>query len=147
MCSIIKTDPVASENYLPNKAIVKQLSKCQFTAIYYDYESQAIVDYNCERKDEDILPSGLCIFHDESYLKEDKDNRKEPEQKVRDSLMVKVRDSVDQKEALFCIGYQLPDNTIKQNFTKPVYFRNCKFEGRADFSRVNFQAQADFFEI
>ena len=82
MCSIIKTDPVASENYLPNKAIVKQLSKCQFTAIYYDYESQAIVDYNCESKDEDILPSGLCIFHDESYLKKTRTTAKNLNRKL-----------------------------------------------------------------
>jgi hypothetical protein len=55
------------ENLLPNQYIIKQLAKCQFNAKYYDYESKAEVDYNCDSKDEDILASGLCIFDDENY--------------------------------------------------------------------------------
>ena len=68
-----------TENYLPNEAIVKHWAKCQFTAEYWNYERKAMVDYSCP-DDEEILGSGLCIFHDENYLKEeDKDNRKEHE--------------------------------------------------------------------
>jgi hypothetical protein len=120
------------------------LVKCQFTDKYYDYESKAwVYNYNCP--DEEILDSGLCIFHDENYLKEGKDNRKEHEQKVIAKLMEKVRNSINQKEKLLCIGYHLPDITIKEaNFTKPVYFSECKFQGKADFIGASFQAQADF---
>ena len=135
-----------TENYLPNQAIAKQLAKCQFpTTKYYDYERQARVPYNCDSKDEDVLASGLCIFHDENYLKEDKDNRKEREQKVKEKLMDKVRKSVDQKEALFCIGYHLPDIPLEEvNFTKPVYFTNCEFQGAADFRSARFIKETNF---
>jgi hypothetical protein len=56
------------------------LAKCQFTnAKYYDYESESWIDYKCP-DNEETPGSGLCIFHDENYLKEeDKDNRKEHE--------------------------------------------------------------------
>src|SRR5207248_2961376 len=101
-------------------------------------------DYNCDSKDEDILDSGLCIFHDENYL-QDKNNHKEHEQKVRDRLEIKVRNSIDQNEALLCVGYHLPDITIKQgNFTRPVYFSECEFQGLANFSLAKFSAEADF---
>jgi hypothetical protein len=34
-------------NFLPNHNIVKQLTVCQFTAEYYDYESQKYITYDC----------------------------------------------------------------------------------------------------
>ena len=117
---------------------------CKFTAKYWDHERSEYVDYNCDSKDEDILDSGLCIFHDENYL-QDKNNHKEHEQKVRDRLETKVRNSIDQNEPLFCIGYHLPDIIIKQaNFTKPVYFSECEFQGLADFYSATFSAEAHF---
>jgi hypothetical protein len=123
------------------------LAKCQFNTEYVDFERGMDSSYNCDSKDEDILPSGLCIFHDENYLKEDEDNRKEHEQKVRDRLMSKIYDSIAQNEALFCIGYHLPDITIREvNFTKPAYFSKCEFQGTADFSEASFQGTADFSE-
>jgi hypothetical protein len=91
------------ENLLPNRYIIKQLAKCQFNTKYYDYESKAEVDYNCDSKDEDILASGLCIFHDENYL-QDKDNPIEHKQKVSKTLMDKVNDSIANNKALFCIS-------------------------------------------
>ena len=77
--------------------------KCQFTAEYYDYESPKWIPYNCP-DDEEIPGSGLCMFHDERYL-QDEDNNKE--QSVRDGLDAKIRQNVDQKEPLFCMGYHL----------------------------------------
>jgi pentapeptide repeat protein len=119
------------------------LAKCQFTTKYYDYERKSRIDYNCPDHEE-TLGSGLCIFHDENYLKEHKDIYKEHENKVRDKLMVKVRNSVDKKETLHCIGYHLPDNTIKETFTTSVYFSECEFQGKANFSGSSFQGQTDF---
>ena len=50
-----------------------------------------------------------------------------------------------QKEPLFCIGYHIPDITIKQaTFTKPVYFSECEFQGLADFSETRFSELANF---
>jgi hypothetical protein len=81
------------------------LANCKFTSQYYDYERQATVDYSCDSKDEeDILSSGFCIFHDENYLK-DEGKRKEHEQNIRNRIMDKVRNSIDLKVPLFCIGY------------------------------------------
>ena len=51
-------------------------------------------------KDEDILDSGFCIFHDENYLQDKNNDHKEHEQKVRDRLEAKVRNSIDQNEPL-----------------------------------------------
>ena len=125
--------------------IIKQLAKCQFNAKYYDYESKAEVDYNCDSKDEDILASGFCIFHDENYL-QNKDNPEEHKQKVSKALMDKVNDSITNNKALFCIGYNLPpDIRIHGTFSKPVYFSHAKFQ-RVDFSSTKFSAVADFSE-
>ena len=120
------------------------MAECKFITEYWDHERSEDVDYNCDSKDEDILESGLCIFHDENYL-QDKNNHKEQEQKVRDRLEAKVRNSIDQNEPLFCIGHHLPDTIFKQaNFTKPVYFSECRFQGLADFSLAKFSVEANF---
>ena len=87
------------------------MAECKFTTEYWDHERSEDVDYNCDSKDEDILDSGLCIFHDENYL-QDKNNHREHEQKVRDRLEARVRNSIDQNEPLFCIGHHLPDYII-----------------------------------
>jgi hypothetical protein len=71
------------------------LAECKFTTKYWDHERSRIVDYNCDSKDEDVLDSGLCIFHDENYLQDKNNNHKEHEQKVRDRLGTKVRNSID----------------------------------------------------
>ena len=119
------------------------MAECKFTTKYLDHERSIKVDYNCDSKDEDVLDSGLCIFHDENYL-QDRNNHKEHEQKVRDRLEAKVNKSVDQNEPLF-IGYHLPDIIFKRaNFTKPVYFSECEFQGLAYFSSATFSAEADF---
>jgi hypothetical protein len=44
---------------------------------------------------------------------------------------------------LFCIGFYLSDLGlsdlgIDKEFSKPVYFSNCQFSGKANFSRANF---------
>jgi uncharacterized protein YjbI with pentapeptide repeats len=45
---------------------------------------------------------------------------------------------------LRCIGYYLPDITIKENFIEPVYFSKCEFKGVANFSEAKFFAEANF---
>jgi hypothetical protein len=86
------------------------------------------------------------MFHDKNHL-QDKDNRKECENKVRDRLMdEKVRKSMDKNEALFCIGYYLPDIKIKANFTKPVYFSGAVL-GQIDLSRTIFEREAFFNKV
>jgi hypothetical protein len=74
------------------------IGRLQVSAEYWDHERSEDVDYNCDSKDEDILDSVLCIFHDENYLQDKNNNHKEHEQNVRDRLEAKVRDSIDQNE-------------------------------------------------
>ena len=130
------------KNFLRDQSIPKRLINCQFTTQYWNFEIDKEIDYCCE-KDEDILNSGRCIFHDENYLN-DKDSREQNEQNVRTKLMAKVREKVDKKEPLFCIGYYLPSIRINEVFTKPVYFSKCKFQGEVDFSHTTFSRQAHF---
>jgi hypothetical protein len=88
------------------------LVNCRFETKHVVIGKQ--VDYYCDSKGEDILNSGLCIFHDKNYL-QDKDSEKN-EQNVRSKLLAKVRGKVDKKEPLFCIGYYLPSIRINENF-------------------------------
>lgn len=117
--------------------------KYRFTATYWDYERHEDILYNCDIEGDDkvVLASGLCMFHDESYL-QDKDKCKE--QSIRDGLDAKIRQSIDGKEPLFCMGYHLPDIIIKENFTKPVSFIKCIFQGKADFHSAKFSEKANF---
>jgi uncharacterized protein YjbI with pentapeptide repeats len=123
------------------------LPKCKFTTKYFDYEISVEVDFNCQ--EEELLASGLCIFHDKDYL-QDKTNYEEHKMKVLDRLKHKVNHAISNNEPLLCIGFQLPDfslsdlSIISKEFTKPVYFNGSQFFGKASFSKANFQGEADF---
>ena len=119
------------------------MAKCQFTTNYWDHESHNEGDYKCP-DDEETPGSGICIFHDANYLKEDKEKHIEHEQKVRNKLTDKISEAVARKETLLCIGYYLPDITIKESFAIPVYFTKCNFQGEAQFSGTSFDSTADF---
>jgi uncharacterized protein YjbI with pentapeptide repeats len=129
------------KNFLLDQSITIQLVKCKFTtAAYLDFDiggrARERTDYECE-KEEDILKSGLCIFHDENYLR-DETNRAQNQQNVIGKLMAKVRQKIEKKEPLFCIGYYLPSVRINEVFTKPVYFSKCIFSGSTDFDGAEF---------
>jgi hypothetical protein len=123
------------------------LPKCKFTTKYFDYEISVEVDFNCQ--EEELLASGLCIFHDKDYL-QDKTNYEKHKMKVLDRLKHKVNHAISNNEPLLCIGFQLPDfslsdlSIISKEFTKPVYFNGSQFFGKASFSKANFQGEADF---
>lgn len=82
--------------FLPTKTWLS-VGRVQVYHEYWDHERSEDVDYNCDSKDEDILDSGsgFCIFHDENYLQDKNNDHKEHEQKVRDRLEAKVRNSID----------------------------------------------------
>jgi uncharacterized protein YjbI with pentapeptide repeats len=122
------------ENLLPNQAIVKQLAKCHFKSPYYDYERHISSIYNCDSKDEDVLDSGYCIFHDEYHLRDYLFTRY-----LEKKFIDKVKDSIIDNRALYCIGYYLPNITIEGKFNKPIYFTKCKFQGNAEFLGAIFQ--------
>jgi CxxC-x17-CxxC domain-containing protein len=103
------------------------LAECKYTTKYWEYERSGQVDYNCDSKDEDILDSGLFIFHDENYFQDKNNNHKEHEQKVRDRLEAKVRNSIKQNEPLFCIRYHLAAFCVDMRLvsTKDAYDRTA----------------------
>jgi hypothetical protein len=121
--------------------IIKKLVKCLFRTKYYELNDDNWIDYYCDNLN-DILASGLCIFHDRSYL-QDKINREKHEKDVKNKLMSKVRKSQQNKEVLRCIGYYIPDITIKGKFTERVYFSKCEFQGEANFSRGYISTSAE----
>jgi uncharacterized protein YjbI with pentapeptide repeats len=126
------------------------LPKCQFTREYYDIEIGKSVIFNCP---EEPLSSGFCIFHEKDYL-QDKTNNEEHKRKVLERLKDKVNHAISNNEPLFCIGFQLPDFSLSDlsisneltDFTKPVYFSESQFYGKADFSKAGFIKGACFSE-
>jgi hypothetical protein len=124
------------------------LPKCQVTTKYYNYKIRKKIDFYCD--DEEPLGSGFCIFHDKDYL-QDKTNNEEHRRKVLDRLKHKVNHAISNNEALFCIGFQLHDFNlwdldISKEFTKPVYFNESLFFGKAHFSRALLKGGTDFIE-
>jgi hypothetical protein len=66
-------------------------------------------------------------------------------------LKHKVNQAISNKEPLLCIGFLLPefnlsDLTISIEFTKPVYFPDSQFFGKANFFKANLQGEANFEE-
>ena len=122
------------------------MPKCQFTTKYYDYEKREQIDFYCD--DGEPLASSFCIFHDKDYL-QDKTNYEEHKRKVLDRLKSKVNHAISNNEPLLCIGFQLHDFRISdlnigKEFTKPVYFSDSQFFGKADFTGATFPAGAYF---
>jgi hypothetical protein len=70
--------------------------KCKYEKGYFDYDSGGYKTYKCE---EDAVKDGLCIFHHETYWKENKDE-------VRKRFMEKVENAIKNKKPLFCISYE-----------------------------------------
>ena len=113
-----------------------KINRCCFNTKYFDYSKQEPANFAC---DEIALASGLCIFHDKNYS-----NDKELGQKISE----KIKSTLAKKEALFFIGYNIPDLKIKETFKNVVYFtkanftntdfRNSKFK-KVDFSGAKFQ--------
>jgi uncharacterized protein YjbI with pentapeptide repeats len=94
------------------------------------------------------LVSALCIFHDNDYL-HDKTNNDEHKRAVLNRLKRKANYAISDNEPLLCIGFQLPDFSlsdlsISKRFTKPAYFNDSQFLGKADFFEANFQERATF---
>jgi hypothetical protein len=87
-------------NFLPTKTLLSDWPSASVPPNIGIMNDQERVDYNCDSQDEDILDSGFCIFRDENYLQDKNNDHKEYEQKVRDRLEVKVRNSIDQNEPL-----------------------------------------------
>ena len=133
-----------------------------------------VIMMNCRFKDENFehyvcdevtdLESGLCIFHDESYLK-DTEKKEANEQNVQRKLTEKIENGISANKPLMFIKYHLPDFTFKRfivpvNFSKTVFlgpvnfidaqftkeanFREARFTERADFARAEFTETSDF---
>jgi uncharacterized protein YjbI with pentapeptide repeats len=121
------------------------LVKCKYTQEFVNFECNEITD----------LPSGLCIFHDQQYLKDD-DNQFTHKKNVLNQLWAKINHDITKYNKVECIGYYIPDikfseiindNLINRiNQTKIDFnFNFATFLGKASFSRVSFSGKASFF--
>jgi len=112
---------------------------CTYKLEYYDHKSKKQEPFHCDQQR--LEGKDLCLFHDETYLKEDPKNEKE----VIKKLLEKMENSKTNRTPLNCIGYYLPDIKFeKGEFKQEVYFAQCKFQ-EADFSEATFLATASFY--
>jgi uncharacterized protein YjbI with pentapeptide repeats len=118
------------------------LKVCKFKGSYFGSKVEDEIDFQC---DEDALNSGLCIFHDNTYLKDPKQNSKR-KQEVSARLVDKINESISKNMPLICVGYHLPDIKINRSFPKNVFFTQCQIE-EADFSNTTFCDGADFSNV
>jgi uncharacterized protein YjbI with pentapeptide repeats len=109
------------------------LDECNFNIKYYDYSLNEEKIFSCK---ESAIPSGYCIFHDKDYYKRSPDV-------IKTELKRKIKESVECKKALFCIGYHLSSVTVKETFTEPVYFNSAKFHA-VNFTKATFFNSVDF---
>jgi hypothetical protein len=70
---------------------------------YRDEKTGEDVRYACPEPEENILDSGLCIFHDDNYLKDSKDK-----EATDQNLNRKLSEKLAKPEPAICIGYHLP---------------------------------------
>ncbi len=82
--------------------------------------------------DEDALsPSAHCIFHDQSYWKDNPS-------RVNERLIKKIETALPNKEVLYFIGYNLPEIKISEGFEAATYFDFTKFHDLAYFKSATF---------
>jgi hypothetical protein len=87
------------------------VARCGFKTdnLYYDEKTRKFIQYRCLELEENILDSGLCIFHDKNYIK-DPENKEAHEQNIKKKLTEKIEKS----EPLICIGFHIPDFSFEE---------------------------------
>jgi len=114
-------------------------SICTFRQSYYDHQYRSHTTFEC--KIERIQGKDKCLFHDETYLKDD--NHQENKDKVIEKLQQMIEESISKNRPLYCIGYYLPNIEIDKEFIQPIYFNHCNFQ-KANFIEAIFSAEAIF---
>ena len=104
-------------------------NRCNFQTWYYNYNTWLEIPYRC---DEEALSTGInCVFHDLGYWQE-KPNE------VTERLIKKIEIAISEKEDLLCIGYNLPEIRLTQDFEKAAYFDFTRFHDLTDFKGTTF---------
>jgi uncharacterized protein YjbI with pentapeptide repeats len=122
--------------------LIGYLTQCNFESKYI--EDDKTILYRCPEIEE-IQINGKCIFHDDDYLKDGID-KKSKEKIVRDKLIDKINESNLENKRLICIGYRLPDITLKMHFDIPVKFDSTLFLGNTNFDGSQFMKHTTFIE-
>jgi uncharacterized protein YjbI with pentapeptide repeats len=115
------------------------MALCKFKEKYFDFEKNQTELFKCDEEAE----HELCPFHDKNY------------DSVKKSIMLdsKIKEAVEKSLPLFCIGYILSEITIKEAFSKPVYFTKASIASinvedsnfrEADFSGAIIDRQSNF---
>jgi len=108
---------------------------CGYNITYFDAEQKSEIPFKC--KEEPYKENSRCIFH------LDRHTPKEIEI-LRDKIKIKIIESIDQNSTLFCIGYKIPSISMKETFSKPVYFTRAKFIESVNFTGSTFCDHVDF---
>ena len=107
---------------------------CKYKHEYWDHEPLRHRSFKCKEK---AVKDGFCIFHHPNYCK------KHPE-RVRKEFYKKVESAVKSNNKLLCIGYNLPEISLRKKFPISVYFSHSMFHGTADFYSAKFEGRAVF---
>ena len=112
------------------------MANCRFKTdiIHRDENTGGYVQYVCREPEENILDSGLCIFHSGEYLKDPKNIEAN-----KQNIKAKLTEKIEKSEPLICIGYHLPEFSFKRlHFDKSVDFSDSVFAGVANFEDAQF---------
>jgi len=101
---------------------------CKYKIRYWDYEARKFLLFECTKK---AVKDGFCIFHHPNCWKE-------YPVKVANEFYKKVESAIQNNEKLLCIGFNLPELTLRMKFEKPVYFNSSGFHGKTDFQGAAF---------
>lgn len=111
------------------------ITKCQYQVNYTVVKNHVFETHPCEN---DVLTSGLCKFHDPTYLNDA--TRKD----IEDSFMNILDSAIKHDKKILCVGYHLSDIDITGIFTKEVHFDHSTFHGKVNFDNSTFEKDVQF---
>jgi hypothetical protein len=109
--------------------------KCNFRTVHPGIYSYQKINFECE--EQALANKPYCMFHDESYYKDNEDQ-------MKSILIKKIKDHIFNNKDLFCVGYNIPNITIKETFNIQICFNQSKFHSNLKiesifYNNVSFQ--------
>ena len=114
------------------------LTKCSFKRYYLSQKTGKKEPFECP---EEIKNNSVCIFHDKDLIPElEKVGSEKLKNEFNSRLANKIEESIKNNKELLCIGFNLPEISIKQKkFSKSVYFNEVNVYGESIIEENVFQ--------
>src|SRR5690348_3757280 len=109
--------------------------KCKYKNQYNITKKHITKIFQC---DNDALESGLCKFHDITYLTET------TQDDLDSCLIEKLKDSIKTKKELVCVGYHIANMSVIEKFSESVYFDKVVFHGEVHLDNSEFEKDIQF---